>query len=53
MDLLFLSPLDAAILLAKITIILCWSFIMISFSIRVILGSILDEIYIKRPKIKE
>ena len=45
MNLLSLPLLEAFILMVKMTIIFCWGVIMIGFAIRVILGSIMDEIY--------
>jgi hypothetical protein len=45
MNLLSLPLLEAFILLVKMTVIFCWGVIMIGIAIRVILGSIMDEIY--------
>ena len=45
MNLLTLPLLEAFILLVKMTIIFCWGIVMLGFAIRIILGSIMDEIY--------
>ncbi len=36
---------EAVILLAKMTVIICWGVIMLGFAIRVILSSIMDGIF--------
>ena len=44
MNLLTVPLLEALILIAKMTVIICWGVIMIGFAIRVLLGCIIDEI---------
>lgn len=44
MNLLTLPLLEAFILLVKLTVIFCWGVIMIGMAIRIILGSIMDEL---------
>jgi len=45
MNLLSLPLLEAFVLLAKMTVIFCWGVVMLGFAIRVILKSVMDEIY--------
>jgi len=45
MNLLSLPLLEAFVLLAKMTVIFCWGVVMLGFAIRVIVKSIMDEIY--------
>jgi len=44
MDLLTLPLLEAFILLVKMTVIFCWGVIMIGMAVRVIVGSIMEEL---------
>jgi hypothetical protein len=50
MNLLTLPLLEAFILLVKMTVIFCWGVIMIGMAIRVIFGSIMDELHDPRKK---
>lgn len=50
MNLLLLPPLEAFILLVKMTVIFCWGVIMIGIAIRIILGSIMDELLDSREE---
>jgi hypothetical protein len=45
MNLLTLPLLEAFVLLAKMTVIIVWGVIMLGFATRVIVGSIMGELY--------
>lgn len=45
MNLLTLPPYEALVLIAKMTLIFCWGVILLGFAVRVILRSIMDELF--------
>lgn len=50
MDLLSLPLLEAAALIAKMTVIFFWGIVMLGFAIRIILRSIMDELLDSRKE---